>query len=75
MLESIESEIKLCFMCLGYELQEGEKVKDNRQYKSAQALIKCYNSLVKLYYLPQYVNEFLKKSVDKEYKLYLEENK
>lgn len=72
MIDRIGEEINQCFVILGLELQEGEKVQDNINYKAASALISAYNSLVKLRYLPEYIDENLKGSVAQEYKRHLE---
>jgi len=71
MIDRIGGEIEQCFNVLGYEKQEGENIKQNINYKSAAALIKAYNSLVKLRYLPEYIHENLKGSVAQEYTRYL----
>jgi hypothetical protein len=74
MIDRIGNEILQCFEWIEYEKQEGENIKDNINYKSAAALIKAYNSLVKLRYLPDYIKQNLKGSVAQEYKWYLESN-
>lgn len=70
MLDRLYEEIKLCFMCAESELQEGELLEESKQWKAAKALIKAYNSLVRLYYLPEYVKESLLRSVVIEYRKY-----
>ena len=72
MLDRINEEIKLCFMCAEDETNENTSIKDTVDYKAAAVLIKAYNQLVRLRYLPEYQDEYLKKSVDKEYKIYKE---
>lgn len=69
-LENIISQIEQCFTWAEIGLR-GE-LKDTMDYKAAAILIATYNKLVVLYYLPEYVNDYLKGSVDKEYKKYLE---
>lgn len=72
MLDRIFEDIKLCFFCLENELSEGEDYKEHYQYKSAGILIKAYNSLVNLYYLPEYVASNKLGSVSYEYKKFKE---
>lgn len=70
MLDRLYEEIKLCFICAEAELQEDEMLEESRHWKAAKVLIKAYNSLVKLYYSPEYVKENLLGSVAIEYKKY-----
>lgn len=71
MLERINDEINLCFQCIKYEADGGE-TKETCSYKAASILLKAYNALVKVYYLPEYQKDFLKGSISQEYKLYKE---
>lgn len=74
MLDRIESEIDLCFYLCKDAEEEGKDYKELREWKAASILISTYNKLVKIYYLPKYVHEFLKKNVALEYKNYKEWN-
>lgn len=70
MLDRLYEEIKLCFMCAEDELQENEYLEESCQWKAAKALIKAYNSLVKLYYSPEYIKQNLLGNVAVEYRKY-----
>jgi len=72
MLDRIFEDIKLCFICLDGELLEGEDYKEHYQYKAASILIKSYNSLVNLYYLPEFISSKKLGSVSQEYKKFKE---
>jgi hypothetical protein len=71
MLDRIYEEIKLCFLCA--DLKHDEDIKQTLDWQSAKILIAAYNSLVRLYYKPEYVNESLLGNVVKEYCRYKEE--
>lgn len=73
MLDRIEGEINLCFLLI--KLEKSENIKDDLNYNAAKVLISAYNKLVKLYYKEEFQHQFLKGSVDKEYKFYLRLNK
>lgn len=68
MLSRISSEIELCFTCI----DKGENIEESLDYKAAAVLIEAYNSLIKLYYYPEWHYAYCKGSVEEEYKLYLE---
>lgn len=72
MLDRIAEDINICFQCAELELGENEDIKENNQYKAAAVLIKAYNALAKLYYIPEYAKRYSKGNVNKEYKLYLD---
>lgn len=75
MLDRIESDINLCFMLLKDEqerLKDGKEfnIKEDLNYKAASVLIRAYNKLVKMYYLPKYIQSFSIPRVDIAYKNY-----
>lgn len=72
MLDRIENDINLCFFLIKLE-EEREKefnIKENLNYKAAGVLISAYNKLVKMYYLPQYIETYSMDRVDIAYKNY-----
>lgn len=74
MLDTIWNQVELCFMLCKEEEDKGNDYKDSIDYKTASILISAYNKMVKLYYLPQYVIDFVRKNVALEYKKYKELN-
>lgn len=75
MLDRIESDIDLCFMLCKMEEDKGNSYKDSINYKAASILISSYNKLVKMYYLPEYIEAYSISRVDIAYKNYKEFNK
>jgi hypothetical protein len=75
MLDRLNSEINLCFMCVLAECKDDEDVTENYNYQAAKVLIRAYNSLVKIYYKPEYIRDKLKDSVENEYCSYVRNNK
>ncbi len=71
MLDRLFNEIHLCFDCAKYESKDkGLDIKTTDQWRAAKVLISAYNSLVKLYYLPEYQKGFLR-TIKSEYESYL----
>ena len=73
MLDRLSDEICLCFQWAELE-SDNKNIKEDMNYKAAAELIKAYNALVKLYYKKEYQKEFLKGSVETEYRLYKQNN-
>lgn len=77
-LDRIEDEIEKCFSFVEYsELnkKDARDIKEDRNYRSADILIKTYNQLVRIYYREEYIKNYLMQSVEKEYEKYKENNK
>lgn len=80
MLDRIENDINLCFMLI--KEKEDRAIKDERifnikedlNYKAASILISTYNKLVRIYYLPEYIEGYSMPRVDIAYKNYKEYN-
>ena len=76
MLERIERDINLCFMLVKDEevrsLEEGYEfnIKEDLNYRAASVLISTYNKLVKMYYLPEYIQSYTMPRVNIAYKIY-----
>ncbi|MGL4739751.1 MAG: hypothetical protein ACRC41_02980 [Sarcina sp.] len=75
LLENLKDRIDLCFLGLksNYKNLENTEYKNDVDYLAAKILISTYNKLVRIYYLPEFHTSEYLKSVDKEFKLYLEE--
>lgn len=72
MLDRIREDIDLCFFLIKSE-EEREKefnIKEDLNYKAAGVLISAYNKLVKMYYLPEYIETYSMDRVDIAYKTY-----
>ena len=77
MLDRLREEIKLCFVCAEVEdtATDGKyDVFSSNQFKAAAVLIRAYNALVRLYFMPEYVDEYLLGSVEQVYKLHQKMN-
>lgn len=78
MLDRIENDIELCLMLVSDEekrsIESGYEfnIKEDLNYKAVSVLISAYNKLVKLYYLPEYVERYSIERVDIAYKNYKE---
>lgn len=72
MLDDIKDMIDQCFEFIEVGLNENEDIKETSDYKCASILISTYNKFVKLYYAPIYVDQYLKRNVAIEYKLFLQ---
>lgn len=76
MLDRIKEDIDLCFMLVQLEEEKRDEfnIKEDLNYKAASVLISAYNKLVKMYYLPQYVETYFIPRIDIAYKNYKNQN-
>lgn len=72
MLDRIKEDIDLCFFLIKLEEERGNEfnIKEDLNYKAASVLISAYNKLVKMYYLPEYIETYSMDRVDIAYKNY-----
>ena len=69
-LNKLRKEIESCFRTAATEHEEGKDVEEGIQFRSAEVLIEAYNALIKLYYLPEYVERYSMENVEEEYRMY-----
>lgn len=79
-IDAIREKVELCFFVLLLDIEngrieEGADIREDMNYQGAKVLIKAHNDLVKLYYVPEFFDQYSMGTVAQEWKWYCERNK